>query len=58
MYTQTEVSDILQISEGILTSVSKKRKIEKGNPHKSGSKHSLPSENSEADVVIAACTCL
>ena len=34
MYTQTEVSDILQISGGMLTNVSKKRKIEEGNLQK------------------------
>ena len=34
MYTQTEVSDILQISGGMLTNVSKKRKIEDGNLQK------------------------
>ena len=32
--TQTEVSDILQISEGMSTNVSKKRKIEGGNLQK------------------------
>ena len=34
LYTQTEVSDILQISGGMLTNVSKKRKIEEGNLQK------------------------
>ena len=34
MYTQTEVSDILQTSEGMSTNVSKKRKIEEGNLQK------------------------
>ena len=45
VYTQTEVSDMLQISEGMSTNVSKKRKIEEGNLQKV-----------KADVVIAACT--
>ena len=67
MFTQTKVSDILQISGGMLTNVSKKRKIEEGNLQKVkvtilrhlGGRilHNIP-ENSEADVVIAACTCL
>ena len=34
LYTQTEVSDIMQISGGMLTNVSKKRKIEEGNLQK------------------------
>ena len=34
LYTQTEVSDIMQISRGMLTNASKKRKIKEGNLQK------------------------